>query len=154
MITNDGNPISPQKIETAQIGNVSGDMVAMEKVKQLIAKNTTYDSFGNCIIDLTNSTEFVDKYYTKAFKEFLPSLIDNGRKNAKHLLNIKITSKQPRLYKHVLNQGFVFHQGHREFTLMNLCLKGDDPKKCSFPKFKATSIGVSGVVFNKDLSCL
>jgi hypothetical protein len=122
------------------------------KVLEIVKNKTTNDSFGNCHIDISSSTEFVDKAHARAFKKIIPELFNEAIKAKKHILTIKISAKQTRLYKYVLQAGLIFHHANSDFALATKCLEGHELKKCTYPQYYTISFGVTGVVFSEDLS--
>lgn len=126
----------------------------LDKVKKLIASKTTYDPFGNCTIDLINVDEFADKMHARALKIVLPGIVESEKAQQKHLVILKISPKQVRLYKYVQQVNFVFHQAHYEFAIAIKCLRDKEHplSQCGYPKYKTASVGVTGVVFNRELT--
>lgn len=144
-------------INTVQIRHTNGEVKnypiaieVVEKVKTLVAGKTVNDTFGNCNIDLTGIAELKEKDYARAFQKILIDTIEQN--SGKHLVTLKISSQQVRLYKYVQQLGFVFHQAHADHALAIKCLSGHTVEQCTYPKYKTASIGVTGVVFNRELT--
>lgn len=125
----------------------------IETIKKLIASKITHDPFGNCTIDL--STVNFDHMHAAVLESMLPEIVDAQKNANKHIVAIKISPGAlalSGLYKTVINSNFVFHQGHPNVVQLNNCLKGHSVNQCTYPKHKTSSLGVTGVVFNSDLT--
>lgn len=119
------------------------------KVKALLDKCKKFDAFNNCFFDFSDIPDFNDNKEIKTIRNLLPIIIKEQKD--KHVIGLKLLPAHARIVKYAIEVGFVFHDANSEGMLMTLCLKGHHATACSFPKFMTASIGVTGVVFDKNL---
>lgn len=121
------------------------------EISTIIAKNhVTNDTFSNIIIDLS-PLSLSTKKTARAVKELFPEWIETGKSSNNHMIILKLSPTHSRIHKYALDAGFHFHHADTKETVMTLCLREHLEQQCNYPSYKTVSIGVTGVVFNKNL---
>jgi len=144
--------------KTVQVGNNHSTLIgstpqdipiAVLKVKTVLEKCKKFDDFNDCFFDLSEIPNFTDKQEQKALKALLPVLIEEQK--GKHVIGLKLLPCHARIVNYAIQYGFSFHNANHDGMFLTLCLKGHNATNCNFPKFMTVSVGVTGVVFDKEL---
>ncbi|EFB40247.1 NUDIX domain-containing protein [Parachlamydia acanthamoebae] len=118
-------------------------------IRELFEKSTAKDPFNNCIIDLSGKPETNEKQLQQTVQTIFSEFLEN-QTNYQHLI-VKISQKQNRLYKWMVNNDFELHHSEGKNLFLKRCL-GHQENECTYPRYKTMSIGVTTVIFNKDLT--
>ena len=126
-----------------QSKSVQNAIKAMEE----IAKR---DAFKGLVIDFTAWPIEKKIPSSRILNKTLNYIIQNEKENT-HVFGLKVPSNNNTLISTAINHGFRFHNANPTSALLNLCLENHEIKQCTFPPFRTVSVGVTGVVFDREL---
>ncbi len=123
-------------------------MSAIEKtnLENQLPDIVSYDSYGNCHLNLLN-LKSIDQTF---FETNLPDFIESMKNTDRHIVAVKISTIQVKIFTALLTAGFIFHDAQNQNANLTMCLKTHDSKSCNYPKFKTNSVGVAAMVFRKN----
>lgn len=108
----------------------------------------SHDTYGNSHVDLRQfKGEEVAQY-----KPLIKDWIQEASTNGKHMFTVKFRSDCGEMYPIAIQAGLHMHYAHKTEALAKICLFGHSENECNYPKFRTSSTGVTGVVFNEDLT--
>lgn len=127
--------------------------------RAILEKCRTIDPWKNVNIDLTSINELDQKAMAHAIRALIPVMMDEAQKAGNHEFTIRYQAKHHRLGRLVVECNMVYHEAKDVMdpkvtpsVMLKKCLKNHEKDKCNYPNSKTCSVGVTGVVFNEDLT--
>jgi len=109
------------------------------------------DNFNGRLIDFTAWPQDKKIPLPYLLKEFFNLIISGEKEKKTHVIGLKIPSNNLDIMQIAIKKGFQFHNANPSDALLNLCLENHKVNQCSFPPFRTVSVGVTAVVFDREL---
>lgn len=141
----------------ASLFNSDSDLqpVAFEILQRCIK----FDNYANCNIDLSNLSEREISILSNQIAAVLPKLQEQAEGEIRktqgkklHMLTVRLTAKQSKIFEPLLALKFSFHSATPASQLLIRCHTEHNHKGCNYPVYRSAAVGATAVVFNRALT--